>query len=187
TRNKTSLNVDKNILITIKGSFAMGVRNTKYFSPCLLLAALGCVGQSHAAEAFSADSKWLTGDWGGLRTDLLDKGYDFQLEHGGEFASNLKGGFNNDKTARWTEQFVFGLKVDLQKAMGLENALFKVAITERDGRSLTNDRITDPRVGGYTSSQEVFGRGQTWRLTQLWLSKGFLEDGALDVKVGRFG
>ncbi|MFJ2363194.1 carbohydrate porin [Pseudomonas sp. NPDC087697] len=166
----------------------MGVRkSTLYLSPCLLLAAMGGAGQSLAADAFSADSKWLTGDWGGLRTEWLEKGYDIQLEHGGEFASNLKGGYNDDKTARWTEQFVFGLKVDLQKAMGIEHATFKMAITERDGRSLTNDRITDPRVGGYTSSQEVYGRGQTWRLTQLWLSKGFLDDGALDIKVGRFG
>ena len=166
----------------------MGARkDPRYLSPCLLLAAIGFADHGQAADAFAADSKWLTGDWGGLRTEWLNKGYDVQLEHGGEFASNLKGGYNDDRTARWTEQFVFGLKVDLQKAMGLENAQFKLAITERDGRSLTNDRIADPRVGGYTSSQEVYGRGQTWRLTQLWFSKGFLQDGALDVKLGRFG
>ena len=34
--------------------------------------------------------------------------------------------------------------------------------------------------------QEVWGRGQTWRLTQLWLKQQYF-DGALDVKFGRFG
>lgn len=166
----------------------MGARKSNVFvSPCLLGLAAMCIGgHALAAEAFDPDSKWLTGDWGGLRTELLDKGYDFQLEHGGELATNIKGGYDEDHTARWTEQFVLGLKVDLQKTLGLENALFKVAITERDGRSLTNDRIADPRVGGYNSSQEVYGRGQTWRLTQLWFSKGFL-DNKLDVKLGRLG
>ncbi|HBO6823496.1 porin, partial [Pseudomonas aeruginosa] len=54
----------------------------------LLSASLLC-NAVHAAEAFSPNSKWMLGDWGGKRTELLEKGYDFKLEYVGEAAANL--------------------------------------------------------------------------------------------------
>ena len=150
------------------------------------LGAMGLAGSVHAAEPFAADSPWMTGDWGGKRTELLDKGYDFSLEYVSEMASNLKGGYNDDTTGRYSDQFALGMKVDLQKVLGWQDAEFKLAITERSGRNISNDRIGDPRAGTLSSSQEVWGRGQTWRLTQMWIKQKYF-DGALDVKAGRFG
>lgn len=152
------------------------------------LALLALVGSSgtQAAEAFSSESKWMTGDWGGTRTELLDKGYDFTLDYVGEVAGNLHGGYNDDKTARYSDQFALGAHLDLQKILGWHDAEFKLAITERSGRNLSNDRISDPRAGQFSSVQEVWGRGQTWRLTQMWIKQKYF-DGALDVKFGRFG
>ena len=139
-----------------------------------------------AAGAFESSSKWMTGDWGGTRTELLEKGYDFTLDYVGEAATNLHGGYNDDRTARYSDQFALGMKLDLQKILGWQDAEFKLAITERSGRNLSNDRISDPRAGQFSSVQEVWGRGQTWRLTQMWIKQKYF-DGALDVKVGRFG
>jgi porin len=152
------------------------------------LALLAMVGSSgvQAAEAFSSESKWMTGDWGGTRTELLEKGYDFTLDYVGEVAGNLNGGYNDDKTARYSDQFALGAHLDLQKILGWHDAEFKLAITERSGRNLSNDRISDPRAGQFSSVQEVWGRGQTWRLTQMWIKQKYF-DGALDVKFGRFG
>jgi len=150
------------------------------------LGAMGLAGSVHAAEPFAADSPWMTGDWGGKRTELLDKGYDFSLEYVSEMASNLKGGYNDDTTGRYSDQFALGMKVDLQKVLGWQDAEFKLAITERSGRNISNDRIGDPRAGTLSSSQEVWGGGQTWRLTQMWSKQKYF-DGALDVKAGRFG
>mgnify|MGYP003583150458 CR=1 FL=1 len=139
-----------------------------------------------AAGAFESSSKWMTGDWGGTRTELLEKGYDFTLDYVGEAATNLHGGYKDDRTARYSDQFALGMKLDLQKILGWQDAEFKLAITERSGRNLSNDRISDPRAGQFSSVQEVWGRGQTWRLTQMWIKQKYF-DGALDVKVGRFG
>ena len=139
-----------------------------------------------AAGAFESSSKWMTGDWGGTRTELLEKGYDFTLDYVGEAATNLHGGYNDGRTARYSDQFALGMKLDLQKILGWQDAEFKLAITERSGRNLSNDRISDPRAGQFSSVQEVWGRGQTWRLTQMWVKQKYF-DGALDVKVGRFG
>ncbi|NER64688.1 porin, partial [Pseudomonas sp. MAFF212427] len=151
-----------------------------------LLAAFGVSCGAHAAGAFDPESKWMSGDWGGMRTELLEKGYDFSLDYVGEVAGNLDGGYNNDKTARYSDQFALGVKLDLQKVLGWDDAEFKLAITERSGRNLSNDRISDPRAGQFSSVQEVWGRGQTWRLTQLWVKQKYF-DGKLDLKAGRFG
>jgi len=151
-----------------------------------VLGVLGLASGVHAADAFDPESKWMTGDWGGTRTELFDKGYDFALEYVGEVGSNLNGGYNDDTTARYSDQFALGVQMDLEKIFGLKDAEFKLAITERSGRNISNDRIGDPRAGTLSSSQEVWGRGQTWRLTQLWVKQTYL-DGALDVKVGRYG
>lgn len=151
-----------------------------------LVGALSLASSVHAAGAFDPESKWGLGDWGGARTELFDKGYDFSLEYVGEVGSNLDGGYNDDTTARYSDQFAFGLQMDLEKILGWHDAEFKLAITERSGRNISNDRIGDPRAGTFSSSQEVWGRGQTWRLTQLWVKQAYF-DGALDVKVGRYG
>ncbi|MEE1922010.1 carbohydrate porin [Pseudomonas sp. 148P] len=154
-------------------------------SPLALLVAVTS-NSALGAGAFDPSSKWMSGDWGGTRTELLEKGYDFTLDYVGEAATNLHGGYNDDRTARWSDQFALGMKLDLQKILGWNDAEFKLAITERSGRNLSNDRISDPRAGQFSSVQEVWGRGQTWRLTQLWVKQKYF-DGALDVKVGRFG
>lgn len=58
-----------------------------------------------------------------------------------------------------------------------------MTITDRNGQNLS-DQIADPRTGMLSSVQEVYGRGQTWRLTQFWLRKGLFGD-VLDLKAGR--
>lgn len=152
----------------------------------LALLALLASSVAVGAEAFSSESQWMSGDWGGTRTELLEKGYDFSVDYVGEVASNLQGGYDHSTTARYTDQFGLGAHLDLQKILGWHDAEFKLAITERSGRNLSNDRISDPRAGQLSSVQEVWGRGQTWRLTQMWFKQKYF-DGALDIKAGRFG
>ncbi|PPS60535.1 carbohydrate porin [Pseudomonas sp. BRM28] len=139
-----------------------------------------------AAPLFDGDSPWMLGDWGGTRSALAERGYDFTLGYTGEMGSNLHGGHDHSNTARYSDQFSLGSHLDLQKILGWQGAEFQLTVTERHGNNISNDRINDPRVGGFTSAQEVWGRGQTWRLTQMWFKQTYL-DGDLDVKVGRFG
>jgi porin len=165
---------------------AKSISRLQLLSQLSVLGALALTGNAQADDAFAANSKYMTGDWGGLRSELENKGYTISAEYVGEMGSNVKGGYNNDKTARYADQFAFGLDMDLQKILGWHDAEFKLAVTERSGRNISNDRLGDPRVGTISSSQEVWGRGQTWRLTQMWYKQKFF-DGALDIKLGRFG
>ena len=143
-------------------------------------------GSVYADEAFSADSKWMTGDWGGERTKLIEQGIDIKMDYVGEVGANLHGGYNDDKTARYSDQFGLGVALDLQKLWGWDNTQAKIQLTNRNGQSISNDRVGDPRAGTLSSSMEVYGRGHMVRLTQMYIQHQFL-DGKLDVKAGYFG
>ncbi|WP_409567151.1 carbohydrate porin [Pseudomonas sp.] len=158
------------------------------FTVPVALAALlaGLAPAANGQSAFSSDALWMLGDWNGTRSALQAQGYDFTLGYTGEMGSNLHGGYDHDRTARYSDQFTFGSHLDLEKILGWHATDVQFTVTERSGQNISNDRINDPRVGGFTSAQEVWGRGQTWRLTQLWIRQQYL-DGALDLKFGRFG
>jgi porin len=44
----------------------------------------------------------MTGDWGGERTKLIEQGIDIKADYVGEVGGNLHGGYNDDKTARYS-------------------------------------------------------------------------------------
>ncbi|MDZ4302194.1 MAG: carbohydrate porin [Pseudomonas sp.] len=155
---------------------------------CQLSAAAALVLSANAMadEAFSADSKWMTGDWGGERTKLIERGIDIKADYVGEAGYNAHGGYNDDKTGRYADQFGLGVALDLQKLWGWDNTQAKIQMTSRNGRNISNDRIGDPRAGTLSSSQEVYGRGHMVRLTQFWIQHQMF-DNKLDVKLGYFG
>ncbi len=138
-----------------------------------------------AADAFSYDSPYMFGDWGGNRTQLENDGVKFDVNYTMESASNLGGGAdtNTSTMARYSDQRVFGVNLDLQKLLNWQDAEFQLTITNRDGQNVA-DQVADPRTGMLSSPQEVYGRGQTWRLTQFWLRKGLFDD-AVNLKAGR--
>jgi len=148
------------------------------------LGLLSCI--AVPASAADPSSQWGTGDWGGLRSELLEQGVDVIVGYVGEGATNVHGGYNHDRTARYTAQWALGTHLDLQKLLGWNDAEFQLLVTERNGNNLSNERVSDPRAPQLSSVQEVWGRGQTWRLTQMWYRQKFF-DSALDLKLGRLG
>lgn len=151
----------------------------------LSLLALSCCFQSvYAANAFEAQSPWMLGDWNGQRSALQQKGYDFSFGYTGEMATLLDASHSSSHGTEYADQFAFGTHFDLDKILGWQDTEAQITITERNGRSLS--QTSDALDGHLSSTQEVWGRGQTWRLTDLWIKKKFM-DQKLDIKVGRFG
>jgi len=132
------------------------------------------------AHADDTPPAWLFGDWNGERTRLRDQGIDFQFGYTGEIAWNASGGSRSD--AAYTDQYLAGVTLDLEKLVGLPAATFQATITQRTGRNL----VDDADLGTLQLVQEVYGRGQTTRLTQFWFNQAWL-GGLLDWKVGRMG
>ena len=160
--------------------------NTRLICQLSAAAALVLSANAMAADAFSADSKWMTGDWGGERTKLIEQGIDIKADYVGEMGYNAHGGYNDDKTGRYSDQFGLGVALDLQKLWGWDNTQAKIQLTNRNGQNISNDRIGDPRASTLSSSQEVYGRGHMVRLTQFWIQHQMF-DNKLDVKLGYFG
>jgi porin len=129
-------------------------------------------------SAVTQPGPWLLGDWGGARTRLWDRGIDFQFGYTNEVAYNAAGGVENK--AAYADQYAAGMTLDLYKLIGIPSAQFQVTITERTGRNLSDDA----QLGTLQQVQEVFGRGQTIRLTDFWYQQQFA-DGLIDWKVGR--
>lgn len=138
--------------------------------------------QTAAAPAPSAprppSQPWLLGNWGGERTRLYERGVDLQLGVVGEFAFNPAGG--TQTLGSFTGQAQFGATFDLEKIFSLPNTKLQVTYTSRFGRNLAEDAGLDTLM----LVQEVWGRGQTVRLTQAFLEHHLFDD-RLMVRWGR--
>ena len=162
----------------------MNKYNRKIFFGISLLT-LSCGIQSiYANAAFAPESQWMLGDWNGQRTALQQQGYDFSFGYTGEVATVLDAKQHSSDGTEYADQFAFGAHLDLEKILGWQDTEAQITITERNGHSLS--QTSDALAGHLSSAQEVWGRGQTWRLTDFWIKKQFL-DQKLDIKAGRFG
>jgi porin len=118
-------------------------------------------------------------DLNDLRSMLREQGIDFRIGYVSETASNAQGG--KEQLWRYTDQWTFATKLDLQKLFGLQQAQFALVVTDRNGRNLSDDA----HLGNLQQVQEVYGRGQTWRFTEFWYGQKY-RDGKLDWKIGKF-
>jgi porin len=143
-----------------------------------LAAATSALGAANVHADDAAGSPYLFGDWGGQRKQLADQGVAFNLGYGSQVAHNFRGG--SDHLTRYTDQWVFGTTLDLDKRWGWKGGTFQFTMTDRNGRNLG----ADAHIGNNMLIQEVYGRGQTWHLTQLWLNQKLFDD-RLELKFGR--
>jgi porin len=120
----------------------------------------------------------LTGDWGGLRTRLHDAGIDAAASYVSETAGNFEGG--SRQITRETGQFALGFTADMAALAGLEGGTMQLTLTDRRGEDLG----AAANLGVLQQVQEVYGRGQTERLTQLWYEQKF-DQGTWALKLGR--
>lgn len=156
-----------------------------FFGGLLTLIALLVTDLAYAdSPPFSATGQYMTGDWGGTRTSLKKLGYNFTLDYSSMMAANLAGGYDKDKTARYSDQFTFGADLNLEKILGISDGEFKTSLIDRNGRDLTQDRLQDPRAPVMGSGvQSNYGRGQTWHVEQFWYRQSWWKH-ALDIKLG---
>jgi porin len=118
------------------------------------------IGIGHAEPLPKPADPRVLGDWA-LRDRLFEQGLDFQLGYVTETATNLSGGTRS--VVDYTHQVTVGATFDLERLVGLHDAVIQVTYTERAGRNL----VDDAQLGTLQLVQEVWGRGQTVRLTEL--------------------
>ena len=142
--------------------------------PLVFLACAGKI-EAGAPQPFSDD---LFLGWDGLRTSLREDGIDLRVGYTSETATNIQGG--DKELWRYADQWTFAATLDLQRLVGIEQAQFRIAITDRNGRNLS----ADAQLDDLQQVQEVYGNNETWYWTQFWYDQKYL-DGKLDWKIGR--
>lgn len=123
--------------------------NGKGYCGVLALGMLAVGIQAHGASVFDPDGDHMFGDWGGERSRLEDQGVTFKLNYISESAYNLHGGYDHNRTVRYTDQFAAGVTLDLDTLIGIPGAEFQITFTDRNGDDLTSDRLNRSRRRHY--------------------------------------
>ena len=118
----------------------------------------------------------MSGDWGGLRSELLDRGINAQVLYTQEIGRNTNGlhGVATD----YSHTIAFGADVDLGKLGVDPGGTFRVWLTERTGRDLGPEKL-----GALFQSFAFFGQGRDTRLNEVSLAQA-LADGVVNLKAG---
>jgi porin len=139
---------------------------------------LGAVSAQAADKPKAPPSIWeqdtLTGDWGGTRTALHDKGIDLTFTYIGETFGVLSGGI--DRRGSYEGRFEFSVDTDLEKLIGWKGAT-------------THFTVYQIHNGGYNVEDNVGALGDpsnidalaTTRLFTAWFEQSFNDRFALRV------
>jgi porin len=121
----------------------------------------------------------LFGDWGGVRTRLLNQGIDLRFDYTAEVAGNVSG---KRKGFDYAHQFAFTADIDLQKLANIPGLSTHFAIINRAGRNLSSDYLGD----NLSQAQEIFGATFDRLLYLVWFygEEKLLND-RLNIAVGR--
>jgi len=115
------------------------------------------------------EQETLTGDWGGARTALKDKGIDLSLVYIGEALAVLSGGL--ERRGSYEGRFDFSADADLEKLIGWKGASTHVTVFQihNGGRNIADNvgSISDP------SNIDAFA---TTRLFTAWFQQNAFDD-----------
>jgi len=134
-----------------------------------------------AGKAPAQKSIWeqdtLTGDWGGARTALKDKGIDLTLVYIGESLSVLSGGLR--KRGSYEGRFEFSSDADLEKLIGWKGATTHVTIYQiNNGNWNAADNV------GSISDPSNIDAYHTTRLFTAWYQQNWYDD-RISLRVGQ--
>lgn len=131
------------------------------------LAAGGEATSRHPLRESGDEREHLTGDWGGARTRLTDRGVHFQFGYIGEVFGNVAGGVKRGVNYEGLAEMA--LELDLDKLAGWHGGLLHASGMSLHGRGpskLAGDALAASNIDGYDSV----------RLYEWWAQQSFFQD-----------
>ena len=142
----------------------------------VLVSLIPVTGSAQSVEGWLSGDK-MTGDWGGLRSDLQKRGIDVSASYVGETAGNPTGG--QAQGVRYAHEIDFGADLDFEKLMQLSGTKLHLLFAEYAGRDLSAERI-----GNLFPVQEIFDGEPDVRLAELSIEQSLIAD-RVNLKAGR--
>lgn len=129
-----------------------------------------------AAPNFKEET--LTGDWGGARTKLFQKGVEIGLTHKSDVLANVSGGIKNGTV--WIGHTEATLGLDLEKLIGWDasTAYFHY-------HSDLGSKFNTHYVGGFMGVDNVEVGRNTAQFYHAWIEKSFFKE-SLSLKAGLY-
>lgn len=151
-------------------------RHVLPLAAAVLVAATPGFGQDAAAGSIWARDT-LTGSWGGLRTQLTDRGVSLSASEVAEVLGNTSGGLKTGTV--FTGRAEFDLDLDLEKLACWPGATIHVNALQIHGRGLTSDTL-----GGNLLDPSSIEAHRAIRLFDAYLEQS-LFDNTLSVRLGQ--
>lgn len=135
---------------------------------------------ANAAEEESPDwnTTTLTGDWGGTRTNLYNKGIDFGFTHKSDVLANTSGGIK--RGAAWMGYTDAQIRMDMDKLLGWGATTAYIQYHSELGSKFNRDY-----VGSFVGVNNIEVETNTAQLLHAWMQKSFSDDSLL-VLVGLY-
>jgi porin len=144
-----------------------------------LVMVIGCIGSVAAKEEKSPDwnGEALTGDWGGVRSNLYDEGIELGFTHKSDVLSNLSGGIK--RGTAWMGNTEARVKMDLEKLLGWEFTTAYVQYHSQLGSKFNRDYVDSFVI------VDNIEANNTAQFFQAWIQKGFYDE-SLSVLFGLY-
>lgn len=155
-----------------------GSRPKFYLHLCLLPLYLAF---SNVAATEYPARDYLLGSWGGVRDVMIARGLDTRSHYTAEPMYNLSGG--EDEGGTYLHNIGLDFRWDLGKIGGPANTSLLVKLSNRDGDSVSKEKVAPSEGGNTFAVQEIYGQ-QTFKVVNVQVNSRFLDD-RLDIAAGR--
>ena len=122
--------------------------------------------------------KTLTGDWGGARKELEEKGITLKLYYNQQFQQNFKGGLDTHNGHRLSGSYDLDLALDFGKLGWMDDAGFYIRTT-----GTWSDGINPNKVGALNNVNSDASDDHTISVSKWWFWKKFL-DKKVELRLG---
>jgi len=133
---------------------------------CGLLLFLFLSPVSPAAEGPDWNADTLTGDWGGVRTELSERGVTLEIALKADVLSSLSGGLK--RGTRYMDNWDFKLKADADKLWGWTNTTGYLHVISNHG-----GKLNETHVGSFMGVDNIEVSTNTTKVFHAWLERSF--------------
>ncbi|MHC4697885.1 MAG: carbohydrate porin [Planctomycetota bacterium] len=131
---------------------------------------------------FDLSYKYMTGDWGGVRTELEDVGVTFKIRLMNEFMVNMHGGKETKNGHDTAGSYDFNIYVDMEKLLDIKDATFWIRAKGTWGGD--DSDFDKEKIGGvFKTNQDVSAEEPIF--VDKWHWQQFFFDKKLELRLGR--